>query len=145
MNDAGWLTVFLNFQKKKGFFFPLDFETLSVFLEKKALLFGKEGPSFSVRSFWFWHPPMRGFKIWLKKTGLLFQKEGASFPKRRKGFQNQGGKRSPSFFENLKKTVNYPASFMCLVMVKISFPKFENSDSVGMPTGTFKQLLAKNR
>ena len=50
--------------------------------------------------------PMGGFKIkknGLKKTGLLFQKEGPSFPKRRKGFQNQGGKRSPSFFENLKK------------------------------------------
>jgi hypothetical protein len=30
-------------------------------------------------------------------------------------------------------------------MVKMYFPKFENSDSVGMPTGTFKQLLAKNR
>jgi protein-disulfide isomerase-like protein with CxxC motif len=30
-----------------------DFETLSVFLEKKALLFGKEGQSFSVRSFRF--------------------------------------------------------------------------------------------
>jgi hypothetical protein len=45
------LGAFFQISKKEALLFFGDFETLSVFLEKKARLFGKEGPSFSVRSF----------------------------------------------------------------------------------------------